>query len=100
MTPARPTVSLRDPSELRAALEAYLDAVDAGHAPDRAELVARFPAFAAEIAAFFAEIDRSGTPATLRQPGSPEGTLPQPADALPSRVAAGTVLGDYELRSL
>jgi 2-oxo-4-hydroxy-4-carboxy--5-ureidoimidazoline (OHCU) decarboxylase len=44
--------------QLEAILHAYLQAVDAGEAPDRADLLRQHPKFASEIADFFADQDR------------------------------------------
>jgi tRNA A-37 threonylcarbamoyl transferase component Bud32/outer membrane protein assembly factor BamB len=80
--------SARD-QQLEAILHAYLQAVDAGQAPDRDALVRQHPAFASELAAFFADQDEV---ARLAQ-----GMTTPPAEAT---VPPGTRLryfGDYEL---
>jgi eukaryotic-like serine/threonine-protein kinase len=74
-----------------AVIAAYLEAVDAGRAPDRAELLARHPDVAAELAAFFADHDRA---ARLAEPP----TLPQAPPAAPGTTVR--YFGDYELLEL
>jgi Protein kinase domain/WD domain, G-beta repeat len=73
---------------VNAILAAYLDAAAKGQAPDRAELLARHPDLAAELAAFFAEdaqVRQMAEPATLPL------SEPQPA------LATVRYFGDYEL---
>src|SRR5438270_408879 len=117
-----------DPDEaaLCAVLHGYLEALDDGPAPARAELLARHPEFAPELTEFFAHLDRLDSVASAlrqaagpdpgpsdpgldtqpRQPGDPNRTIvqqftpPRPgAAAGPARVTVNAVLGDYELRA-
>src|SRR6202158_4434270 len=82
---------------INAILAAYLDAAAAGQAPDRAELLARHPGLAAELASFFAEDDHARRLAERPAAGA------ETAAAEPSEVRAGPALGmgryfgDYEL---
>jgi WD40 repeat protein len=77
-------------------LHAYLQAVDAGQAPDRGELLRQHPEFAAELAAFFADQDEvarlaqgMADPAGLTS-ASAEGGVPPVGTQL-------RYFGDYEL---
>jgi WD40 repeat protein len=90
---------------LQSILHAYLQAVDAGQAPDRAELLKRHPELAAELEAFFrdqASLDRlahSLKPALpIAAADSEVATMPPdptaPATDLPEKVR---YFGDYEL---
>jgi WD40 repeat protein len=74
---------------LDAVIAAYLEAVEAGQAPDRAVLLARHPGLADELRAFFVNHDR------LARLGAPlRGTAPPGDGAGPVRLR---YFGDYEL---
>ncbi len=88
------------PDAADALIAAYLEAAQAGHAPDRAALLAEHPECADDLRGFFADLDRFNALATpLRQDpaeAGARGTLPYgatPTDALP----VGRTFGDYEL---
>jgi WD40 repeat protein/tRNA A-37 threonylcarbamoyl transferase component Bud32 len=86
------TDTTRDPSEgerrLNDLIAAYLEAVEAGQAPDREEWLARHPDLAGELRAFFANHDR------LARVGGPLRALAGAAREAPGRVR---YFGDYEL---
>jgi WD40 repeat protein len=87
-----------DPRSQRvdAIIVAYIEAVEAGQAPDRQELLARHPDLAAELAAFFADHDQAQHLAEPLRADAEPATLP-PRETV---QAPGTVLhyfGDYEL---
>jgi tetratricopeptide (TPR) repeat protein len=68
-------------------LAGYLKAVQEGQAPSRQTLLERYPQLAGELAEFFADqdhVERLATPLRSFSPLSPP-------------LAAGTILGDYEL---
>ncbi len=86
----RPTATERE-QRLNEVMAAYVQAADAGQAPDRAEILARHPDLAADLEAFFADHDRlnrlaeplravavetggPGDHGRPRTPGSPSGT--------------------------
>jgi WD40 repeat protein len=87
---------------LHAILHDYLQAVDAGQAPDRPALLRDHPEFAADLEAFFADQDRVERVARPMRPEAP----PAPAGATMAGGAAATDLpagtkvryfGDYEV---
>jgi serine/threonine-protein kinase len=76
---------------LHAVIAAYLEAVRAGQAPDRQELLSRHPDLADDLAAFFADHDKLQR---LAAPPSPGPTGPALTDCPGSTVR---YFGDYEL---
>jgi WD40 repeat protein len=88
------------PDAADALIAAFLDAAQAGEAPDRAALLADHPECAGELREFFADLDRFNALANpLRQDPAETGaggTLPQDA-TLPDIFPAGRTFGDYEL---
>jgi WD40 repeat protein/tRNA A-37 threonylcarbamoyl transferase component Bud32 len=87
-----------DPRSQRvdAIIAGYIEAVEAGQAPDRQELLARHPDLAAELAAFFADHDQAQHLAEPLRSDVEPATLP-PRESV---QAPGMVLhyfGDYEL---
>jgi hypothetical protein len=96
-TPSEPTGREQ---RVNAILAAYLEAVDAGQAPDRAELLARHPDLAEDLKAFFADHDRVHRLAEPLRPAPAEGAVTLPsARALVNANGLGKVhyFGDYEL---
>jgi WD40 repeat protein len=87
---------------INAILAAYLEAVEAGQAPDRDEFLARYPDLADELRAFLDDRDRFARAAgRLPAPAlSPADTAPAGDGGAVLRSAAGEPLrsfGDYEL---
>ena len=92
-------------------ITAYLEAIDAGHRPDRQEWLRRYPEFAAELEAFLADyehLDRLAEPlrpaAASLAPPPPEKVVSGEAATIDSAQPAGPsvgatirYLGDYEL---
>jgi serine/threonine-protein kinase len=77
-------------------LAAYLESVETGTAPDPAQLLARYPEWADQLAAFFADQDRFASflkPLSAPETGGESGALETGA----SVPAAGEQFGDYEL---
>src|SRR5436305_16068 len=88
---------------LEVILHAYLQAVDAGQAPERDALLRGYPEFATELASFFADQDRV---ARLAQVIAEPAQVPRVADAptlppgeasMPAPRARLRYFGDYEL---
>jgi serine/threonine-protein kinase len=86
---------------LNAILAAYLDAAAAGQPPDRAELLARHPDFAAELTSFFADNDgvrQLAEPLRLTPSSAAETPTLPPGEVPPAPLpGAGQCFGDYEL---
>src|SRR5262245_21582676 len=77
---------------LQEVLLGYVEAVERGERPDRGQLLARHPEFAAELAEFFAGQDRfDSLAAALRTPMPPTDPALAPVDALTGSF------GDYEI---
>jgi serine/threonine-protein kinase len=80
----------------------YLEAVETGSHPDRADLLARHPDLAAELAAFFADQDEfDSLVAPLRTPGpgsaAGSGSITPHAAPLRRGLTLPCTIGDYEL---
>ena len=95
-----PSESTGREQQVNAIIAAYLQAVDAGHAPDRQELLASHPELAAAARAFFADHDRVQQVAESLRP-APAGLLPTlgAGESPPSDNGLGKVpyFGDYEI---
>ncbi len=91
--------SSADDSRLNEIMAAYIEAVDAGQAPDRQALLRQHPALAAELASFFAGRDafeRLAPPGPRAEPaGSP--TVAPTAQSSPATGDKVRYFGDYEL---
>jgi WD40 repeat protein len=100
MSNQRPNESPAPDGRLHEVIAAYLEAVRAGRAPARPELLARHPDLAAELAAFFADHDKLGALAAPAPPslaGTEAPTLAPGANAADGPEAPGRSFGDYEL---
>jgi WD40 repeat protein len=92
-------------ARLNGVIAAYLEAVEAGQVPDRAEWVARYPDLADDLRKYFANHDRIaqvGEPLRAAAPAQPptlEAATLAP-DTSPAEPVPDTVryFGDYELR--
>jgi serine/threonine-protein kinase len=90
--------------QLEAILHAYLQAVDAGQAPDREALLRQHSEFASELASFFTNQDavaqlaqgmtQSGGPAVRAEEAT---TVPPEEASVPARGTKLRYFGDYEL---
>ncbi len=95
MTLHDPTGSRPDP--LDAVIAAYLQQVEAGAVPDRADLLARHPELAGRLRAFFADYDRLDRQAgDLRLPHDPQRTTGGDGGGS-SELPRVRYFGDYEL---
>jgi WD40 repeat protein/tRNA A-37 threonylcarbamoyl transferase component Bud32 len=74
---------------VNAAIAAYLEAVDAGQAPDRQEFLRRHPELAADLEAFFGDQDKLDR---MARPEAPAGSVPP--------EIAGAVMGAATLAPL
>jgi WD40 repeat protein len=97
MSDARDDSAVRD-QRLHQVIATYLEAVQAGQAPDRQEFLARHPDLAPDLVAFFADHDK------LRQlaepvPSAAEAATLAPAEPPPTDPLGSTVryFGDYEV---
>ena len=93
-TPNDPTESI---SLLDALIASYVEAVEAGRVPDRAEWLARHPDRAEALRGFFADLDRMDrVAAPLRMAGPPDETGGVDPDGRPDPPTV-RYFGDYEL---
>jgi serine/threonine protein kinase len=91
-SPGNPASS-DDPRIVRA-LQEYRDAISKGQKPDRQEFLARYPDIAVELAECLDGLEFiQGAAAQLQSAGNP----PSVMAAVPGQLAAGAVLGDYEI---
>src|SRR5438105_4309635 len=88
--------SARD-RQLEVILHAYLQAVDAGQAPDRDALMRKHADLASELAAFFADQDRLAQLAHGMAGQAAEAPTLAPREAVPGPGTHVRYFGDYEL---
>jgi WD40 repeat protein len=93
-----------DDNPLDEVLAAYLEAVDAGWAPQREAFLARYPALRGELEAFFAAQEEVGTLSAAIRADTPPAPRPLNGDATkaidgaaPAAAPAPRSFGDYEL---
>jgi tetratricopeptide (TPR) repeat protein/tRNA A-37 threonylcarbamoyl transferase component Bud32 len=89
-----PTGSASSAQRLDEIIAAYVQAAEAGHAPDRQALLARHLDLAAELAEFFADQDRFARLAAPLRAMMPPARAEKPDPAAGARVG---YFGDYEL---
>src|SRR5581483_11561837 len=82
---------------LEAVLHAYLQAVDAGQAPERDALLQQHPEYASELAAFFADQDAVARMAQGMTGADAGRTVPPAASSGPAPGTHVRYFGDYEL---
>src|SRR5437764_14573527 len=85
--------------ELDEVILAYVQAVEAGRSPDRAEWLARYPHLAGELTAFFADQDQFSSLVAPIRVNVPTGPPTVAGDAVVldagPPLAAGCVVGAY-----
>jgi serine/threonine protein kinase len=84
-------------SRLNEILAAYLQAVDAGQAPDRQELLARHADLAEALKAFFTDHDRMRQAAAPPPPTEAPTLAPAETPAIAAPLGTVRYFGDYEL---
>jgi WD40 repeat protein len=96
---ADPDDSAGREKRLEEILHAYLQAADAGEAPDQQEVLRQHPDLASELAAFFADQEQLARLARSLPAAAGEATTTPPGDPAPADTSLGRVryFGDYEL---
>jgi serine/threonine-protein kinase len=87
--------------ELDEVILAYVEAIEAGQSPDRSAWLARYPQLADELNAFFADQDQFSSIVAPIVTDTPRQSSARVAEAVvldaPAPLAAGSVVGGYEL---